>query len=223
MQVGILDIEYERLAIVGGSKSSHPFDKDIDANVGAKLGMTYDFSNGFSVGLTYLTPVKMTYDNSEGGSDLKLEQPAEYSAGIAYRYGVHSFAFDIRDIEWNKADGYSDFGWRNQTVYAVGYQYDAGEWSARVGYNYARSAVTGEKTSWQNYLNLLGFPATAQRHYTAGFSYKVNQNCDIDFAMVYSPRVTKSGVIIEGGKLGNVDITNKHKEISFTIQADYKF
>ena len=222
VQVGILDIEYERWAI-GGSKSKHPFDKEIDANFGAKLGLTYDFSNGFSVGFTYLTPIKMTYDNSNMGNNLNLEQPAEYVGGVAYRYGPHSLAFDIKDIEWNKADGYREFGWRNQTVYAVGYQYDAKEWSARIGYNYAKSAVTGKTSSWQNYLNLLGFPATSQRHYTAGFSYRVNEKCNIDLAAVYSPKITKSGVIIEGGSLGNVDITNRHKEFSITIQADYKF
>lgn len=223
IQVGMLDIEYDRRAIIGGSKGEHPYDKDIDANFGAKLGLTYDFDNGLSVGFTYLTPIKMSYEHSGSGSDLKLQQPAEYAAGIAYRYGPHSFAFDIKDIDWDKADGYREFGWRSQTVYAVGYQYDAGEWSARVGYNYAKSAVTGKKSSWQNYLNLLGFPATAERHYTAGFSYRVNENCDIDIAAVYAPRVTKSGVIAEGGLLGDVDITNRHKELSLTIQADYRF
>jgi long-chain fatty acid transport protein len=222
LQLGVLDIEYSMMGI-GGMKSSHPFDMELEAGFGARLGLTYDFDNGLTFAAVYRTPISMRYGNSGSGSDLLLEQPAEFGVGAAYRYGPHSFAFDIKRIEWNHAQGYEDFGWHGQNVYAAGYQYDAGRYSLRVGYNYARSAVRESRSHWRNYLNLLAFPATSERHFTAGFSYDISKESDIDFALVYSPLSKTGATIFEGDYIGDVDILNRHEELSFTIQWNHRF
>jgi len=219
LQVGMLDIEYQALT------HSHPYDKVIDTNVGVKLGGVYDWHNGFRVGVVYQTPISMTYDSSEvTAPDLKLEQPQMYGIGFSYQSGMHMIAFDYKRIDWDKADGYEVFGWKAQNVYALGYEYSGiDRYKLRVGYNYAKAPVdTNDAQAFQNYLNLLGFPATATTHYTLGASYKYASNIDIDVALVYAPNETTKGKILQT-VLGDMDIYNKHKELSLTLQLDYKF
>ncbi len=224
LQVGMLDIEMERRALLGGTVRSHPFEKELDANIGAAIGFTYAFDNGFKIGGVYKTPISMRYDNSEGGSDLKLQQPAEYGIGISCKTGPHTFALDYKRIEWSSADGYDRFGWRDQNILAAGYQYAIEEWELRVGYNHGRSPIdTSRLQKWQNYLNLLGFPATSVEHYTAGFTKKLGNGYTLDAAVVYSPTENESGLIYEGVIPGNINISNKHGEFSLSMQLNYKF
>ena len=219
LQVGMLDIEYQALT------HHHPYDSAIDANVGVKFGGVYDWHNGLRVGIVYQTPISMTYDSSEvTAPDLKLEQPQEYGIGFSYQSGVHMVAFDYKRIDWDKADGYKAFGWKAQNVYALGYEYSGiDRYKLRVGYNYAKAPVdTDDAQAFQNYLNLLGFPATATKHYTMGVSYEYDKDIVIDTAFVYAPTQTTQGTILKTD-LGDMLIYNKHKEISLTIQIDYKF
>jgi long-chain fatty acid transport protein len=217
LQVGMLDIEYDN----GGLIKGHPFDKEWEANPGAVIGLSYDFDNGLIVGAKYRTPISMTYDNSAGGRDLTLQQPGEFGVGFSYHYGAHTIAFDYKRIQWGSATGYADFGWENQDVYAVGYQYQAENWAFRLGYNHGKSPIdTSKTTPFNDYLNILGFPATSEDHYTAGFSYTVNTSYSLDFAAVYSPEETTHGTIIQSIP---VNISNKHSEFSFTAQINYRF
>jgi long-chain fatty acid transport protein len=218
LQVGMLDIEYKGL-----TGHRHPFDKDLEANIGAVIGLAYDFGNGLILGAKYRTPISMTYHNSETGNDLTLEQPGEFGLGFSYTYGAHTLAFDYKRIQWGSAAGYEAFGWRDQNVYAAGYQYAGDGWALRLGYNRGKSPIDTSRTvPFQDYLNLLGFPATSEEHYTLGFGYSVNPNCSIDFAAVYSPEKKTDGVIREG-LLGDVLIRNKHSELSLTAQINYTF
>jgi long-chain fatty acid transport protein len=218
IQVGMLDIEYQT------TSSQHPYDGEYDINVGVKFGGVYDWHNGLRVGVVYQTPISMEYESSSNlMSDLKLEQPQEYGIGFSYSFGNHLVAFDYKRIDWDKADGYKEFGWEAQNVYAFGYAYEWDRYTFRAGYNYAKAPVTTNGTQpFQNYLNLLGFPATSKSHYTLGASYQYNQNYNIDMAFVYSPNQTVSGKLLDT-ILGDMDIYNKHKEISMTIQLDYRF
>ena len=219
LQVGMLDIEYQALT------HHHPYDSAIDANVGVKFGGVYDWHNGLRVGIVYQTPISMTYDSSEvTAPDLKLEQPQEYGIGFSYQSDVHMVAFDYKRIDWDKADGYKAFGWKAQNVYALGYEYSGiDRYKLRVGYNYAKAPVeTNDAQAFQNYLNLLGFPATSTTHYTIGASYEYASDIDIDMAVVYSPKESTDGKILET-MFGDMDIYNKHQEISLTMQVDYRF
>jgi len=219
IQIGSLNIEYDTLS------HHHPYDSQYDANVGVKLGGVYDWHNGLKVGIVYQSPISMTYDSSEDTApNLKLEQPQEYGIGFSYQNGAHLIAFDYKHIDWDEADGYKEFGWKAQDVYAFGYEYSGIErYKLRVGYNYAKAPVdTSDAQAFQNYLNLLGFPATSTSHYTLGASYKYASNIDIDMAFVYSPEESTSGKLLQT-YLGDLTIYNKHEELSLTLQVDYRF
>ena len=224
LQIGMLDIEYERKKLLGDTEHGHPFDKEFSVGGGAVIGLTYDFGNGLILGAKYRTPISMNYDNAGSGNDLKLQQPGEFGVGFSYRTGPHTLAFDYKRIRWGSATGYEAFGWRDQNVYAVGYQYDTGVWAFRLGYNHGKSPVDPSRTrGWQDYLNLLGFPATSEDHYTIGMSYRMNKKLTVDLAAVYAPKKETQGLIREGGLLGDVPIGNEHSEFSLTAQLNYKF
>ena len=197
-----------------------------DFGFGFTAGATYDFGNGFSVGAVYKSKIKMEYKGSIStvapGFKDHLDQPAEIGIGIGYKNGPHSIALDYKKIKWGSAAGYKEFGWKDQDVIAVGYQYDAGVWSARVGFNHAKTPIklypgTTPMGGMLNYFNLLGFPATSENHFTAGGTYHFSKKFSADLTVVYSP-VKKTTA-----QIGLAKIVNKHSELGATIQFNYKF
>lgn len=221
LQYGSLDIHYKSGATSVGDGQHQDF------GVGASIGATYDFGNGFSIGAVYKSKIKMDYKGSiptatrgmgMTGFSSHLDQPAEFGVGIGYKNGHHGIAIDWKKIKWGSAVGYKDFNWKDQDIFAIGYQYDAGVWSARIGFNHATNPIKSSTDGRINTFNLLGFPATSQNHITAGASYKFNDNFTGDFSAVYAFNKSSSLKDFTGGT-----IKNKHKELSFTFQLNYKF
>jgi long-chain fatty acid transport protein len=151
-----------------------------------------------------------------------LEQPEEFGVGLSYAIGQHTFAFDYKKIKWSDAKGYKDFGWDDSDVYAVGYQYTENEWTIRLGYNHADSAVVEVTEARLNFFNLLGFPATAEDHYTVGASYEFSRQISLDLAYVYQDNNNEtfdvSGLFGPGS-----NVSTDHREDSVSFQLAYKF
>ena len=241
LQYGNLDINYrlpDSTAIGSGASINAGNGLAQDFGIGWNAGVSYDFSNGLILGAMYKSKIGMTYGGQVSSAAANfglalgdnLDQPSEYGAGISYNMGQHTVAFDYKKINWSKASGYSDFGWEDQNVYAFGYEYAQDNWALRAGYNYGSSPVveltpTGDgQASAKNLFNLLGFPATAERHYTFGGTYQITEAFGIDLAYVYSPEVTKTFTTSEfEGTLGLASITNKHQEDSLSFQLTYNF
>ncbi len=226
MQYGSLDINYQAPAPIG----KVGYGQKQDFGFGVSLGAVYDFGNGFSVGAVYKSEIEMKYPNvisqAAGKFNLKigdtLTQPAEIGVGVAYKNGPHSIALDYKKIKWSSAEGYKAFGWKDQDVFAIGYEYDAGKWAARVGFNHGSSPITIGKNPAINMFNLLGFPATSKNHFTAGGSYKFSKNFSMDLTVVYSPKETTSAAI-NMPPMPMTKITNEHSELGATVQFNYKF
>jgi long-chain fatty acid transport protein len=218
LQVGMLDIEYKALT------DRHPYDGEFDVGLGAKVGISYSLCNGLRVGAVYQTPISMEYKSSDNLiKDLKLQQPQEYGVGLSYSFGYNTVAFDWKRVDWDRADGYREFGWKSQDVFAMGWEYKRECWAIRAGYNYGSSPIdNSELQPIQNYLNLLGFPATAENHYTFGGSYSFSDKLSFDLAFVYSPTKKREGVIRDT-ELRDITIINRHNELSLSLQMNYKF
>ncbi len=234
LQYGSLDIHYVHpnplVGTIGVGQTQ-------DFGFGASAGATYDFNNGFIVGVVYKSKIEMSYDNvlststapfGLGLSD-SLDQPAEIGVGFSYNYGAHTIAADYKKIMWSDAAGYSGFGWKDQDVVALGYEYAQMNWSLRMGYNYGSSVIelnagTGADVTGAvlNMFNLLGFPATAKHHITAGGSYQFSDSFSTDLTIVYSPEETTTASISALG-MGAAQISNTHSELGATIQFNYKF
>ena len=146
--------------------------------------------------------------------DLTLEQPWEMAIGFSYQLNEEMLiTADYRYIAWGLAQGYKDFGWKNQHVLATGLEFDFDGLRMRMGYNYADSPipdVSGEEgallTDVQGHyvfdqalsmLNMVGFPAISTTHFTFGLGWDMSNNMTLDTAVVYSPTstVTRKGAL----------------------------
>jgi len=156
--------------------------------------------------------------NPENLDDLTMEQPWEVAIGATYQLTDQvTVTGDYRYIAWGLAEGYKDFGWENQSVYALGFEFRPNkQFRFRGGYNYADSPLQGTSgeigsllTDVQgsyvfdqaiSMLNMVGFPAIATTHFTLGAGYDFTQNLTIDGAFVYSPEseVSRSGSLVPG-------------------------
>ena len=231
LQYGSLDIHYQLPPAMGGMNVGDGQNQDF--GFGASIGATYDFKNGFRVGAVYKSKIKMSYEHSISAATApfglgfgdSLDQPAEYGIGFSYTNGPHSIALDYKRIEWSKANGYKEFGWDDQNVFAIGYEYNLEKWALRVGFNHAKSPVTifnqPSKTALDMF-NLLGFPATMENHLSFGGTYRYNKNFSIDTTVVYGfNKTTTADVSAMFGP--GATIKNKHSELGLTIQFNYKF
>ncbi|MDP1864090.1 MAG: outer membrane protein transport protein [Thiobacillus sp.] len=72
------------------------------------------------------------------------------------------------------------FGWENQTVYKLGVQYGVNNrLLLRAGYNYGKTPID------QVTFNLLA-PATVEKHYSLGFTYKANDLLEVTGTYMYA-------------------------------------
>jgi len=253
IQYGALDINYQSFdrSNVGDGVAQ-------DLGFGVNLGAYYDLTNGLTLGAVYKSKIDMEYKNQLSKAtqpfvragifpkamDDHLEQPEEVGVGLGYEFGKHTLAFDYKQIKWSDAKGYKDFGWDDQDVYSVGYQLKEDKFRFRLGYNYAshpiKEAPSGPNVisaggnyaqaggNALNLFNLLGFPATAQRHYTIGGGYEFTDNFYVDFAYIYAPETTVKMNTIVGLDSQNGDMyigesTVKHSESSLSFQLSYRF
>ncbi len=251
LQYGALDINYQGFdgANIGDGVAQ-------DFGFGYNLGAYYDLENGLTLGAVYKSKIDMEYKNqlSRATKPFKdfgifpqamgdhLEQPSEIGVGLAYRIANQAFAFDYKQIKWADAKGYKDFGWEDQDVYALGYQLQMQEWKFRLGYNHASHPIAEKQSgpaviSAGNYaqaggnalnlFNLLGFPATAEDHYTIGGGYEFSDKFYVDFAYVYAPETTTTMNTIVGlnpqtGDMYTGPSTVKHSESSISLQLSYR-
>jgi long-chain fatty acid transport protein len=105
----------------------------------------------------------------------------------------------------------------------LGYEYDASNWALRAGYNHALNPIKEANPAAAggiafNMLNLLGFPAIVESHYTAGASYAFSKMTSVDLAYVYSPETQASYSM---GAFG--PIKTKHSQDSVSAQLNFNF
>lgn len=231
LQYGSLDMNFvsgQDLSAYGGltaGATSRTKGVSQDFGIGYNLGAAYELGD-ITVGASYKSAIDMEYKGQikqalidfglgSFGVDDHLEQPAEIGIGASYKMGESTFAVDYKKIKWSDAKGYKDFGWDDQNVIMLGYEYATANWAARFGYNHASSAVinTSLLNGNANMLNLLGFPATVEDHYTVGGTYNFSKMTSLDLAYVYSPEETKT--------YGTT--TTKHSQDAVSVQLNFDF
>jgi long-chain fatty acid transport protein len=216
--------------------------------IGAQLGIAYNMGDFVYAGLTYQSPVSMTYkrvfdSNCFAGTcdrqfeDLKLTQPQELAFGVGVKPMDNlKVGMDIRWINWRNAKGYKEFQWNDQWVIALGGEFKPMQRLAlRAGYNYGKSPIRGgTKDTTPNktipdfavpfsdfqiaMFNLIGFPAITEHHITLGLGYEFTKNFGIDLA--YKHAFNKK-VRAEDGSGNFVEAQNAQNAIS--IGLNWKF
>jgi len=216
--------------------------------IGAQLGVAYNMGDFVYAGLTYQSPVSMTYkrvfdSDCFAGScdgqfeDLKLTQPQELAFGIGVKPMDNlKVGMDIRWINWKNAKGYKHFQWKDQWVIGLGGEFKPTQKLAlRAGYNYGKSPIRGGTKNPGNannipnfsqpfsdffiaVFNLIGFPAITEHHITLGLGYEFTNNFGIDLA--YKHAFNKK-VRAEDGAGNFVEAQNAQNAIS--VGLNWKF
>jgi long-chain fatty acid transport protein len=218
--------------------------------IGAQLGVAYNMGDFVYAGLTYQSPVNMTYkrvfdSNCLAGlcdgqfEDLKLTQPQELAFGVGVKPMDNlKVGMDIRWINWKNAKGYKHFQWRDQWVIALGGEFKPTQKLAlRAGYNYGKSPIRGGAKNPMNannipdfavpfsdfyiaVFNLIGFPAITEHHITLGLGYEFTKNFSIDLA--YKHAFNKKVSATDNAGMGMfVEAQNAQNAIS--IGLNWKF
>lgn len=171
---------------------------------GVTLGWQWHVIDGVTIGLTYQPKTSMSKLKKYDGvfHKGKLDVPAIYSGGIAWRFcDCATAAFDVQHYDWHgvrnlrkpllhkeEIDGVEvesleplgskngpGFGFRNQTFYRFGVDWMLNcDWTVRAGYRYGNSAIRRSQTV----INQLVLD-TPEQFITCGASYRYNENTEI--------------------------------------------
>ncbi|WP_434580643.1 outer membrane protein transport protein [Sulfurimonas sp. NW15] len=256
LQYGALDINYNTV-----DTSNNPLEVGEgvaqDLAFGYTLGLSYQME-GLTIGAVYKAEIEMDYKGQLSSATQpfvnfgifpaamkdKLSTPAEMGVGVSYAMGEHTVAIDYKQIKWSTASGYEDFGWDDQNVIALGYEYSTKGWAVRLGYNYASNPIkdAGAMTVAQagaaaggpaiypylggnalNTFNLLGFPATTESHIAVGGSYNVSDTTSVDLAYTYAPETETTLLTMPSATGQDVKTTVKHSQTALTVQLTYAF
>jgi len=160
-----------------------------------------------------------------------LEQPAEFGIGLSHTLKRMTYTIDIKRIKWGDAKGYKDFGWEDQTVFAIGAKFNEDTYWWGLGFNHASNPIpnntdttvlAGGNTRGDtlNLANYAMFPATVENHYTVGGGFDISKEISLSGAFTYAPEVSDT---VNGVSVGVGQITTKHSQTATTIAMKYKF
>ena len=245
VQYGALSVDYDTSDTnhIGSGVSD-------DFGFGFQIGGYYNPMKSLTIGAVYKSAIDMEYKNQisdaaaafgygsnpaalPGKSD-HLEQPAEYGVGVSYDMNAFTMTADVKEIKWSDAKGYEDFGWDDQTVYALGVKYTTTSYWAGIGYNYGENPVPDNKSTTNvtggyapntdgdtmNLFNYAMFPATVESTITVGGGYSLSNNLAFNAAYTYAPEVSDT---VDTSSVGTGFITTKHSQQALTIALKFTF
>ena len=229
LSIGVTPLlEYAALDAQVSTTDGHGVSQVLKA--GFNAGAAYQVG-GLTVGAVYKSKIDLNFQdqlqNSRGAlgftGDLLLSQPAEWGVGGSYKFaGHHTVALDYKTIKYKDSNDWKDFGWDDVKVIAIGYEYDAGKWQLRAGFNKGTNPISDQSSRGMvgyqiNYFNLVAFPATVERHYTVGGSYAMSKGIRLDAALTYAPEASQSLSV------GGPSVTTKHKQTALTLGLNFAF
>ncbi len=211
---------------------------DTSVGGGVRAGAEWRATDTLRLGLSATTPMWMSdftkYSGLFAGSG-NFDIPATISVGVAYDVAPtltlladykHIFYSDVASVGdlslvhamFGSSNG-PGFGWHDVDVISIG-----AEWRAtqnlilRAGYSYNTNPIGPADVL----LNVLA-PGVITNHFSAGASYTLNKNNSIDFAAVYAPENSVSGVGQNAYYGTASDIKIHLSEFQATLGWTYKF
>ena len=178
---------------------------------GVKLGGMAEVGAGVSLGASYQSKMSMSaFDKYKGlfAEQGNFDIPSTWTVGAAWKLSPqNALVFDVQRINYSEVksignsmlpnlqtaklgnDGGAGFGWKDMTIYKVGYQFATSpDWTWRVGYSHGKQPIPNSEVLF----NILA-PAVVQDHWTAGFTWAMSQKSDFDVALAYMPSHSVSG------------------------------
>ncbi|MBI4625141.1 MAG: outer membrane protein transport protein [Verrucomicrobia bacterium] len=162
-----------------------------------------------------------------------FEWPAMLGLGVAFKPDAHwLLAADVRQVFWSDvmkqfqmsfvASGAASNGpfagqnleatlfqdWDDQTILQLGAAYQVNqEWTLRFGGNWGDNPIPDK------YVNCL-FPATVEKHLTAGLSWKLNETSSLDASFTYG---------FETNATNGTGAAVSHRQANAQVMYSYRF
>lgn len=182
---------------------------------GFSLGVLYDLNDELTLGASYKSKQSFSDleyqliegDITQGGDEfdagtysLGLDLPRQLALGAAYQAMDDLLvSVQVKWINWsdtmdeltvegpgNDNDMDMDPGWDDQTVFALGANWQATpDLQLRAGFNYAEAPFGDDEVA-----NNLILPAVMETHYTLGGTYDLNNRWELGFHYMHAPEVS---------------------------------
>ena len=150
------------------------------------LGFSYDFGKS---GMLVADVQRINYSEvdsiSNSVSQLTNGQCTDALNNTIANGGVQSPATGAGCLGGGSGAG---FGWDDMTIIKIGYQFDVGNNTWRIGYSHANQPISSSETLF----NVLA-PAVITDHFTAGLTMPVGSNQEFNLAAMYAPKQSVSG------------------------------
>jgi long-chain fatty acid transport protein len=232
-----LQVDYSSLDLGSGSTFNYGW--------GYQLGVLYRLTDAISLGATYISPQKVKYENvlakpNGFSANLELESPQQVGFGVAFTlFDKLLLEGDVRWLNWSDAQGFHEFDWDDQWVYALGAQYEViPKLFLRAGVNYGSNPVkrhqnfngttttTVQGTTLPTYyyetFRIIGFPAIVETHLTAGIGYEFSPKfgLHLGYAHAFENKIKETGTGLDGGP---ASMESKLYEDSLELGLTWRF
>ncbi|PSW17623.1 transporter [Photobacterium sanctipauli] len=207
---------------------------DIDATgigLGWNVGMVYEVNEDHRFGLSYrYSPtIEAEGDKSTDDIDLPLPDMAEFSGyhRLSDKFAAH---YSLQWVQWSAFDSItlqSEIGpsidkayeWKDAGHISVGGTYYLNnDWTLRAGYMYDIAATDELKS--------ISIPDSNRHWLSAGFTYNINKDEDVDFGFTYllGQDVTFDEQLIPGSDLISItDATTRANAVLIGLQYSRSF
>ncbi len=223
-----LNIDFQSLAMY---TPAYQFPQNQVYGYGFSAGAIYQVNDAIQLGAVYISKQNMgefTWNTTSGAFSLTMDGAAQAAIGLAMRPRKGTLVeFDIRRIWFSdvldsvaveRPTGYAgavpaslNFGWDDQTVFALGVQQQVGAKTAvRFGVNYGESPIGPEDVA-----NNKGSLAITELHVTAGLTRQLSDKVSgtFSYAHAFNNEVTSTDGLTSIELEQNV----------FTLQVSYKY
>lgn len=206
---------------------------DNSYGVGIRIGYLGRLTDRITVGASYSPKMSMSrFDKYKGlfAGQGKFDLPENYGVGVAFvPASGWRVALDYQRIAYSGVPAVGNaslpvaplgaangpgFGWRDVDVIKLGAEWQMNpQLTLRAGYNHGSNPIRGADVTF----NILA-PGVITSHYTAGFTYALNQADEITGAFMYAPRRSVSGsslfnAVMGAGAAGTETISMKEYSV----------
>jgi len=197
-----LNIDYQSLAL---ANPMFQLPQNQVYGFGATFGLTYKPNPRFTIGASYTTKQEMDefkWNTLAGTYGMTMDAPPIFSVGLAFKpmpgllieADIKHIAFsDVLDkVAFKTPAGTTqmNFGWSDQTVFAIGVQKQLNPKTAiRAGFNYGESPIGPEDVD-----NNIGSLAITEAHLTLGLTRQLGQRLftSVSYAHAFHNEVTSN-------------------------------
>lgn len=191
-----LQIGYQSLAM---HSTSFTLPQTQVYGTGMNAGLIYKVNDMVQLGASWTSKTSMgefKWNTTAGRYSMTMDMPQSYALGVALtpspgllvEMDVKQIAFsEVMDrVAFQTPGGASsmNFGWSDQTVYAIGVQQEINEkTTVRAGFNYGKSPIGPEDVA-----NNLGSLAITERHLSLGVTRKLGAKVSSSLSYVHAFR-----------------------------------